>query len=211
MKALTTITTVAICASLWACESAPPYGNPNYTDRPGQVGQQAVAPAAQQRPSTSVPPASTPNGPAPTPVTQPSPTELTCVSNSMWTKGNSASSRMKPGSDCNGCHNVQGGPIYGISGTVYTAFNEWDDCNGVSKATIEVIGAGGKTVVMNSNSAGNFYASRSKAAALTLPVKARVHFGGLVMEKQKPVSELNCALCHTEWGENGAPGRIVIP
>ncbi|MFT5434392.1 MAG: hypothetical protein ACI9OJ_005105, partial [Myxococcota bacterium] len=103
MRARTTLTTVAVCASIWACESAPPYGNPNYTDRPGQVGQQAVAPAVQQPPNTSAPPpTSTRAGQPPAPVTQAPATELTCVSNSMWTKGNTASSRMKPGSDCNG-------------------------------------------------------------------------------------------------------------
>ena len=137
--------------------------------------------------------------------------ELVCVSGSEWTKGNTASSRMKPGSDCSACHKKLGGPIYGIQGTVYTAYNEWDDCFGVPKATIEVTGANGNTVSMTSNSGGNFYASRTKAKQLAMPFTARVIYNGQVMEKKKAQTDLNCASCHTEWGDNGAQGRIVIP
>jgi len=118
---------------------------------------------------------------------------------------------MRPGSDCSDCHSKLGGPIYGIQGTVYENYNEWDECFGVPQATVEVIGANGNTVVMNSNSAGNFYASRSKSNALAMPFTARVHYNGQVIEKQNPQSSLNCAACHTEWGDGGASGRIVIP
>ena len=159
--------------------------------------------------------ASSPTGPTGTPVSigdePPVAPVAVCPSGVMWTHGNSGSSRMRPGGDCIGCHRQDEGPRYAIAGTVFDQLHIKDDCYGVAGAIVEVTGSNGQTVAMETNSVGNFGAMPQHVAGLQPPYTTRVWFGDQVRDMDTPITDLNCAGCHTVFGAQNAPGRVVVP
>jgi hypothetical protein len=150
----------------------------------------------------------------------------TCASGQTWTGGNSESDLMNPGFACRACHlgqNFQGqnpsgrgegSKAYFFMGTVYSAPHEADLCAAdavPSDAVVEILDAdGGVQVTMTVNSAGNFR-SRSTAAGLPMPYKARVRAGGKTSAMGASQTEGDCNTCHTAAGTGGAPGRVLFP
>lgn len=160
-------------------------------------------------PSVCEPDASVSNPEGPTAsMTNDYDTAVVCSSESRWTRGNEESANMRPGGECIGCHAGSGeGPRYTLAGTVYPTAHEPDDCNGAGGAQVVVIDANGVTITITPNSVGNFY-TRS---AIALPYQAKVVQDGRerIMLAAQEIGE--CNACHTEAGDNLAPGRVMLP
>jgi len=137
-----------------------------------------------------------------------------CLSGQIWTYSDKDSPLMNPGRSCVKCHaetNDEGhAPFYKFAGTVMQALHESDDCHGAPQMTIELTDANDTKWVMVGNSAGNFWLD--PAAEVVLPYTARIiDEHGNERVKQMPVSDGDCASCHTQEGANGAPGRLLPP
>lgn len=133
----------------------------------------------------------------------------TCTSGQTWGGGGDGSSRMNPGQACISCHSQGGeGPRFAIAGTVYPTGHEPDRCYGTSAAQVIVTDAAGQTLTLTPNSAGNFSASR---VTLTLPYNAKVVANGMTRAMSAAQTSGDCNACHTQNGDNGAPGRITLP
>ncbi len=133
----------------------------------------------------------------------------TCVSDSYWTGGNSESPRMHPGMDCIACHTSEGeGPRFTVAGTVFTEYDEPDDCNGVEDVVVEVTDATGAVWTESTNSAGNFYFRDNE---LVFPITAKIIDGDVERKMLGAVGTGACASCHSRSGNNGAPGRVIAP
>ena len=78
---------------------------------------------------------------------------------------------------------------------------------GVSGAKVVITDENNKVLELSTNDAGNFFTKET----VVLPLTAKVEYKGKVMEMGSPQSTGNCAKCHTEKRDNGAPGRIIIP
>jgi hypothetical protein len=147
-------------------------------------------------------------------------TDTVCSTNSYWTDGDRESPNMHPGRACITCHEegvreegeVERGPRLSLAGTVYATGHEPDDCNGRSglagDVTIEVTDARGSVFRMRPNRAGNFY---REDRDVSYPITARVLFEGRVREMRTEQMSGDCNGCHTERGDEGAPGRIMLP
>jgi len=111
---------------------------------------------------------------------------------------------MEPGYACVACHNTF------LAGTVYPTAHEPNDCVGVnvSNATVRVTDATGAVTSISINNVGNFYTNGS---VLTPPVQVEVVYNGATRAMATPLSIGDCNSCHTEQGDNGAPGRIMLP
>jgi hypothetical protein len=131
-----------------------------------------------------------------------------CASGERWSGGDAESPLMHPGRDCVACHARGEGPRYVVSGTVYDALDEPDECFGVADVAVQLIGADGKTVELHSNDAGNFAHGKLD---LALPYTTRLVYEGRERRMTTPQTELDCASCHGATGKNGAPGRILVP
>ena len=114
---------------------------------------------------------------------------------------------MHPGRACITCHTQKGKKIFTVAGTVYGCFHVVDDSSGVSGATVELTGADGQVTKLTTNLSGNF----TYTGALALPYTARVLQGGKSRDMMDPKSNGNCNECHTQNGDQGAPGRITLP
>lgn len=115
---------------------------------------------------------------------------------------------MEPGGDCISCHSREGeGPRYKIAGTVMGASNDDDRCAGIDGVTVEITGADGQVVTIDTNGVGNFFYN----GPLSTPYTAKVVRGGSQLAMTTPQADGNCASCHTAEGANGAPGRILAP
>lgn len=118
---------------------------------------------------------------------------------------------MNPGRSCVQCHAEENdpahAPLYTFAGTVMKAANEDDDCRGAGGMIVTVTGADGAEWVMVGNSAGNFWLDADVSVAL--PYTASIEdAAGNVRHKLTPVSDGDCASCHTR---DGAPGRLLPP
>lgn len=151
--------------------------------------------------------------------TDPVPVGSVCSSGSFWTGGNDGSSRMNPGRACISCHtnsSEDSTPSLWVGGTVYPTFREPNLCQGAdgtttyAGASVEIEDATGKVVSLSINASGNFLLPRT-GTALTFPIRARVLYNGKVRHMASPQYSGDCNSCHTENGENGAPGRIALP
>ena len=137
-----------------------------------------------------------------------------CLSGQIWTYSDKDSPLMNPGRSCVKCHaetNDEGhAPFYKFAGTVMQALHESDDCHGAPQMTIELTAANDTKWVKVGNSAGNFWLDPT--AEVVLPYTARIiDEHGNERVKQMPVSDGDCASCHTQEGANDAPGRLLPP
>ncbi len=139
------------------------------------------------------------------------PPDGVCVSGETWTGGDRESPLMHPGVACIECHEARGeGPRFAAAGTVYTEYDEPDDCNGVGAAIVVITDATGTTYEATANAVGNFMVSGG-ADLFTFPITAKVVVDGVEHSMVSAVTTGDCNSCHTPSGDNGAPGRIVIP
>jgi hypothetical protein len=139
-------------------------------------------------------------------VSDPFSTPPTCTSGMTWNNGNEESSRMHPGMACISCHSSGEGPRFSIAGTVYPTAHEPDDCDGANGVQVVITGTNG-TVTLTANSAGNFYTRN----AVGTPYTATVIANGQTRAMATPQTSGDCNACHTQNGDNGAPGRILAP
>ena len=138
----------------------------------------------------------------------PAPTPDECSTNQVWDGGDEESPLMHPGGDCIGCHDDQGeGPGYGVAGTVMGAYDEPTDCYGIEDVTVRLTDDLGEVHEAVTNAAGNFYFHEDVPG----PFTAEIERDGVVRAMLTPQTDGNCANCHTEVGENAAPGRILVP
>lgn len=129
------------------------------------------------------------------------------------------SPRMAPGRACIDCHDRERDddddvPDLIFAGTVYPTGHEPDECVGADAegAEVHVQSADGEVVVVTVNAAGNFLLHRRDAPDGFGPpyrVKVVTSEGERVMPVEAPKGD--CNDCHTQFGDNGAPGRIVLP
>lgn len=133
-----------------------------------------------------------------------------CVSGVTWTGGEEGP-HMNPGQDCVGCHASSGGeaPRFAFAGTIYTNYDEPDDCYGAQGASVTITDAAGHSWTTNSNSAGNFFFYESQVGSVTWPITAEVTANGATNVMTMPQSSGACNSCHTAAGSGGAPGRVV--
>jgi hypothetical protein len=131
-----------------------------------------------------------------------------CTSTSFYTGGENLS--MEPGNACITCHKKNSGaPQYAVGGTVYPTGHEPARCKatGVAGAVVVITDKNGKKVNLTVNTVGNFAAS----GTLAVPYTAEVQFGGKTRAMIAPQTDGDCNKCHTENGDMGAPGRILLP
>jgi hypothetical protein len=133
----------------------------------------------------------------------------TCTSGITWFLGDLGTDLMHPGRACIECHTSKHkGPSLSIAGTVYPSTHEPDDCNGTSSGVSVIItDAGGHTVTLSPNAAGNFRSNTS----LQLPYTAKVTRNGKTRQMVSAQTSGDCNACHTQNGAQSAPGRIVAP
>ncbi len=136
-----------------------------------------------------------------------SPAQSVCTSGSMVPAGSPASATMKPGKACIKCHSASGAPAFEIAGTVYPSLHEPNDCNGVSGVKVLIIDAAGNMMQLPTNAAGNFM----RVTSFPRPYRAMVVRGNEVREMKTPQFDGDCNGCHSELGDNGAPGRVMAP
>jgi mono/diheme cytochrome c family protein len=115
---------------------------------------------------------------------------------------------MYPGKNCLGCH--RGAMSFG--GTVYPSAHEPTNCKGVNVAgaVVSVTDANNKVVNATVQTNGNFYAT----AIITPPYTVKLTYQGRERDMTGLVTaptDGDCNSCHTETGDNGAPGRILLP
>lgn len=132
-----------------------------------------------------------------------------CTSQTRWTQGDHGSELMHPGAACLNCHSTNEGPELAVAGTVFPSAHEPDDCNGAGTigAVVVIEDADGIQHRLQVNSAGNF----KLEGKIAFPYHAQVQSHGLLRAMVSPQSSGDCNGCHTQSGENGAPGRIVAP
>jgi hypothetical protein len=139
-------------------------------------------------------------------------TPVVCTSAGYWTQGNEESPNMNPGEPCISCHTSEReGPDLTIAGTLYPTAHEPDDCNGAASSGtyVKVTDAAGRVFELTPRSSGNFMLEEPDA--FTMPYTARVVSpdGERVMVAKQ--HDGDCNACHTESGDDGAPGRIMVP
>jgi hypothetical protein len=134
-------------------------------------------------------------------------TDPVCSTDSYWTGGDEESPRMHPGGDCVSCHARGEGPDFTLAGTVMGDWDDPTDCNGIAGVTVHVTDANGGEHTLTTNSAGNFYTTEH----LLAPIAVVLEQDGRTREMQLHPDETDCMSCHTQDGEEGAPGRIVAP
>ena len=130
-----------------------------------------------------------------------------CSTESYWTGGNSESPLMHPGDDCIECHSSGEGPEFQIAGTVMGDYTDTVDCNGVEGVTVRITDGDGTPHEMVTNAAGNFYTNETWPT----PLSVELEFEGRTSHMVSSPASNDCMSCHTETGENAAPGRIVSP
>lgn len=143
-------------------------------------------------------------------VDPPPPPQSVCTSG-VTASADAFGQSMRPGNACINCHTDQSGPSFTVAGTVFPTSHEPDDCNGTDGPTdgvkVLIIDANGAMRALPVNAAGNFMSS----TALPTPYRAIVVRGNSIREMKSTQTDGDCNGCHTEWGGNGTPGRVMEP
>lgn len=142
-------------------------------------------------------------------ITDPYGTPTVCTSGSTWTRGDRGSANMHPGGTCIDCHaSEEDAPSFSFAGTVYPTAHEPDDCNGASGIQVVITGANGASITLTANAVGNFF---SRSSQVSTPFTAKVVSNGKERVMATPQTNGDCNACHTETGNENAPGRIMAP
>lgn len=161
---------------------------------------------------------------------------VTCSSGVFWDNpgdrsGNhiasgAGASKMFSGRACIGCHDTftargqDGGYPFLIAGTLYATAHEADDCDGfpgradageLPDLRVRITDANGTVFTRAVNSSGGFGVWASVAPNFKFPYTALVLYQGRERRMVAPQMNGDCNTCHSVFGEQGAPGRIVIP
>jgi hypothetical protein len=147
---------------------------------------------------------------APPPIDAPDPFAAapTCTTGAHWKLGDQRSPLMHPGVACIACHkSLFDAPPLTAAGTVYATGHEPDNCNGATGITIELTDSTGVTLTLTTNDAGNFYFDTT----ISFPIHARLIANGATRAMMGAVTTADCNTCHTQFGAQGAPGRLVTP
>jgi hypothetical protein len=124
---------------------------------------------------------------------------------------------MNPGFACILCHaasNAATGeadaPIFAFAGTLYATGHEPSSCIGGGDGAAQVLvrDADGQELSALANASGNFL---FEDAILKPPFSAKVLLDGRERAATTPHRNPDCNVCHTQLGEQGAPGRVVLP
>lgn len=116
-------------------------------------------------------------------------------------------STMKPGGDCISCHASGEGPRFVAAGTVMNDYGDTQGCEGIEGVTVKITDANGQVHTLQTNSSGNFFTSQ----AIATPYTVELSYMGDTRAMASAQTDTDCASCHTANGENGAPGRILVP
>lgn len=140
-----------------------------------------------------------------------------CVSNKIWKNGDQGSDEMHPGLPCLKCHGQFPQKAFfkapfDVAGTVYPNGHAPDDCYGATGVQVVITDAKGKVVTLDVSAAGNFGHSGSYGfATLAMPYRAKVVRNGKERVMKDAQTNGDCNHCHTENGDEKAPGRILAP
>lgn len=94
-----------------------------------------------------------------------------------------------------------------MAGTVYATLEAKKP---VSGARVEMTDASGKTFVVETNCAGNFFV-RPETWRPQFPVKTKVSWGTQVMEMESAIHrESSCAACHMKTVSSSSAGAIYL-
>ncbi len=142
------------------------------------------------------------------------PYPTTCASGVHWDSNATPTALMTPGQACRNCHKVNAQTFnYFFMGTVFPSYHEEDDCSSPppADAKVEILDEDGNvTMTLFPNAAGNFL-SNAVVPGVPLPYTARLVANGLTRAMVNPRDDGDCNLCHTEQGDEDAPGRLVWP
>ena len=146
-------------------------------------------------------------------------TVAVCSSAVYWKETDKASEAMNPGEKCTVCHekNVKA-PLLPVNGTVYPTLHEPDNCNGVA-STVDDKGMVDVQVIITDrtqrtlpaipvNSVGNFIRTGDPILA---PFWVKVVSKGKENKMVMQAPHGDCNVCHTQMGDQGAPGRVHVP
>jgi hypothetical protein len=150
---------------------------------------------------------------APDPSSNPYDAPPTCSSGSFWPGNFTGATWMMPGAACISCHRhyLAYAPLFSVAGTVFKTAHEPDKCYGVP---VEV---GAKIVITDANDVerilpvagrGNF---GEVLTGLAMPYRAKVVVGDKERVMLTPQTNGDCNACHTQFGAEGALGRIILP
>jgi cytochrome c553 len=138
-----------------------------------------------------------------------------CSTGLFWTSGDDGSREMHPGQACINCHDSESeGPNYVIAGTVFATGHEPDDCYGsdgdLQGASVHVTDANGQQISLPVRDAGNFYL---EDGTVVFPISVKVVYGGkeIAMPSLLQAGQGDCNSCHSQYGTDEAPGRIILP
>lgn len=149
-----------------------------------------------------------------------------CTTDTFWTQGLFAESeRMNPGRPCIGCHDDpeafggeagELGPSYVFAGTVFATAHEPDDCFGLDGTTqdVEIVirTEDGQELRLPVNDAGNFAAEPGDVPpGFAPPWFFRVVADGVESQPGPPLFDGDCNRCHSQDGDETAPGRLIPP
>jgi len=123
---------------------------------------------------------------------------------------------MMPGRACISCHadtvaaTGEDAPIFLFGGTLFPTGHEPDDCiaDAAEGAQVIVTDATGAVFAATANATGNFSLDEGR---LVPPFRAKVVFEGRERAMSLEQTNGDCNACHSAEGEQGAPGRIVLP
>jgi hypothetical protein len=115
---------------------------------------------------------------------------------------------MDPGRKCVDCHTSSDAQPLFVGGTIYPTLHEPDECNGSGAgASVILIDATGTSHTFTVDAVGNFV----KYSSFPVPYRAMVVKGSRTVWMDAPQTNGDCNGCHSERGDNGAPGRIQAP
>jgi hypothetical protein len=118
---------------------------------------------------------------------------------------------MSPGEDCVGCHASGEGPDLSAGGTVFANPGDAVDA-GLKGARVHLVDAGGRSLTLRTNLAGNFYTRES----LQPPLQVSVEKDGVVAVMTVAAPHGACNACHTVPApvspelQEAAPGRVAL-
>lgn len=136
-----------------------------------------------------------------------------CTSGMVRDPNASEGPEMNPGFPCITCHLAASegdAPVFAFAGTLYPSVHEPNSCQGAAANGAEVVisDAMGLELRAEANTSGNFLL---EDALLTPPFSAKVLFDGRERATTTAHDSGDCNVCHTQQGDQGAPGRIVLP
>jgi hypothetical protein len=138
-----------------------------------------------------------------------------CTSGSYFPPNGNEGKTMNPGKACVQCHKNEGeGPLFSIAGTVYATAHEPDNCNAkvesgpaISTAIVEITDKNGVVHPIPVNSVGNF----STQSSIPKPYTAKIKYDGRERVMVAAQTNGDCNVCHTQYGTQDAPGRVLLP